>query len=768
MSLRQLIRRFRMSINRFPPEEVCSILGAHAETMWAQGDLVGAETVLLKAESIARESKLYSILGKLIGTRALVKTQKGEVELALELHQEEEELFRRLDECRGLAVSLGNQAVILKERGVLVYSMALLKEQESLCRELTDQRLLCTCLGNQGGIFLNQGDLLNATAMFTEVEGICRDLDELEGLAITLLNQARLLKERAQLPEAEALCIRSAEIFQSQNNPVMLVEAILARAKILAEDRERSSELAQEAYDLASAYGLGLAMRKARNVLNELASGGTAFGQLKKLPPPEEKARIFYQEFSESADFQFFGSQPAFNSEKVSAEILNQRISEPVAEIAAVDRRIYACPSPWHAVLLLLVLQHRSQSKSDDRRESMVFRGQGDYRWPLVPSILREGVNWDVELTSLKLFTQVMERLFKRERDLNAALVPFPPIDQFVYEAAAQHYGIRTGLLDFTTDPSVAVAFANGSRTQGDVATVFCLSYHEGLEHGLRVILPHPYFTRLFVQRGVFVDTADLRDGGPSRKIFTEVRFPKYPGFQVYRHRTTVDLLPLEPFFDKLIANIRRRAQEGVTEFDDDSCERILSDAGVSPLRAQFETRRRVISDSYFELLQMVYTIAVIGIPGRKTAIDAISLKNLVNDNMGLLKSFLRLWGAARSVAPVPLETSYSLLVDALDALVNKGPQKELWRILVGSKAKSRRYDMGGPPQLIYGVPDEAIGEVVSEFERTDAWVELTKLADEYWLLKVTRSSDLQRRENESRWPRSLLSNPRRSKRRNC
>jgi hypothetical protein len=70
------------------------------------------------------------------GRQALILYARGELDGAMELHQEEERICRELGNKDGLQASLGNQALTLKARGDLDSAMVLHKEQERICREL--------------------------------------------------------------------------------------------------------------------------------------------------------------------------------------------------------------------------------------------------------------------------------------------------------------------------------------------------------------------------------------------------------------------------------------------------------------------------------------------------------------------------------------------------------------------------------------------------------------------------------------------------------
>ncbi|MBT6153667.1 MAG: DUF4062 domain-containing protein, partial [Planctomycetaceae bacterium] len=78
---------------------------------------------------------------------------------ALMLREHLVEHFRQTGDRDNLSVCLGNQAVILKARGDLDGAMTLHKQEEQICRELGNKHGLSSSLGNQALILQTLGDL---------------------------------------------------------------------------------------------------------------------------------------------------------------------------------------------------------------------------------------------------------------------------------------------------------------------------------------------------------------------------------------------------------------------------------------------------------------------------------------------------------------------------------------------------------------------------------------------------------------------------------
>ena len=85
---------------------------------------------------------------------------------------------------------------------------------------------------------------------------------------------------------------------------------------------------------------------------------------------------------------------------------------------------------------------------------SSIFRGLPDRSYELVPSIGRKEFTGE---STLKGAERRMLQLFKESA---LPYLSFSPRDDWEWLALAQHHGLPTRLLDWTTNPLVAVYFA--------------------------------------------------------------------------------------------------------------------------------------------------------------------------------------------------------------------------------------------------------------------------------------------------------------------
>ncbi|MCB0829207.1 MAG: hypothetical protein KDB62_10415, partial [Solirubrobacterales bacterium] len=131
-----------------------------------------------------------------LGNQAVIHGVRGELDRAMELHRECEQICRTLGDPAVLQASLCGQGLIHWDRGELDRALELLRDQERISRGLGDLSGLSISLGNQASIHWDRGELDRALELSGAQERICRELGDPAGLAQSLAHQVLVLRDR--------------------------------------------------------------------------------------------------------------------------------------------------------------------------------------------------------------------------------------------------------------------------------------------------------------------------------------------------------------------------------------------------------------------------------------------------------------------------------------------------------------------------------------------------------------------------------------------
>jgi hypothetical protein len=176
-------------------------------------------------------------------------------------------------------------------------------------------------------------------------------------------------------------------------------------------------------------------------------------------------------------------------------------------------------------------------------------------------------------------------------------------------EATAQHYGIRTRLLDFTSDEAVAVWFACQGGSRGEIASVFALPLVVGGLCEVKFLLCHFLALRPYRQHGLFLEDPL----GQLKRLLIEVRFPIDPNFQLKRDRLPTALYPEDEWWEDVVSAIR----EGL---------------GPPSLNLSSNKVRERVDESLLNMLQMMMELTTLDI-SQTTSFNHDVIKEVASQN---------------------------------------------------------------------------------------------------------------------------------------
>jgi nephrocystin-3 len=207
-------------------------LGNYALLLKALGELDEAMELFREQEEICRVIGNADVLQSSFGNQALILDIRGQFDRALDLLTKQEQLCRKLNSLDSLRVCLGNQAEIRRKRGELAEALQVRREQERICRELGNEEGLAICFGGQAAIYQAGGELRTAFRLLRDAERIFRELGNKRGLHNCIGDQGILLQRQNDLDGAMALHIAKAAICREISDQDGLSVALCNQAAI--------------------------------------------------------------------------------------------------------------------------------------------------------------------------------------------------------------------------------------------------------------------------------------------------------------------------------------------------------------------------------------------------------------------------------------------------------------------------------------------------------------------------------------------------------
>ncbi len=125
-------------------------------------------------------------------------------------------------------------------------------------------------------------------------------------------------------------------------------------------------------------------------------------------------------------------------------------------------------------VIKTLITIYWSKEREDRKKIGMMFRGQANAEWSLVPTLFRSPADEKIIKRRLKYTHDFMDALVKNADHLN-----LKNLSKLKLLAIAQHYGFYTHLLDFSRNIEVAAYFASRTEHPPRIGAIFAYPINE-------------------------------------------------------------------------------------------------------------------------------------------------------------------------------------------------------------------------------------------------------------------------------------------------
>jgi hypothetical protein len=263
---------------------------------------------------------------------------------------------------------------------------------------------------------------------------------------------------------------------------------------------------------------------------------------------------------------------------------LRKEIDEVWDQVKKLDEKTFEVDTPWHAAVVLIDLMASAASaepldetsahvKDLSQLKSVpamqyVFRGEGNYTYALCPSYFRpynDGRHPELS-RAINNFAAMLKYASDHCFANDTGRQNF---DIGLFVGAAQHYAGNTHLMDWTTDPCIAVGFAADYAPKDPFSVVYALPTFRAVQHNAKFYLPPPFVERLYLQRGLFIETPEREDDHALQESCISIRFREDREFKVIRNGHEIQDL-MKPFaaLDELAKHAKSQATDGVQFID--------------------------------------------------------------------------------------------------------------------------------------------------------------------------------------------------------
>ncbi|MHA2303135.1 MAG: tetratricopeptide repeat protein, partial [Candidatus Thorarchaeota archaeon] len=203
---------------------IADLLMVKVELAWRSGEfddglsiVKGVEKLLNQQKSELEEyeeSELKKRQGQLTRHCGILNWYKGELDKAIECHEQSFEVYSELDDKPGEASALNNLGLVQWSKGNLDAAAEYYERSLSIRRELGVLSEIAVILNNLGNVYAMKGDLDGALDYHKQALQIREDLDNKPDLGTSLTNVGSVYQTRGNLNQALECYHRALDIYE--------------------------------------------------------------------------------------------------------------------------------------------------------------------------------------------------------------------------------------------------------------------------------------------------------------------------------------------------------------------------------------------------------------------------------------------------------------------------------------------------------------------------------------------------------------------------
>ncbi|MCK4475700.1 MAG: tetratricopeptide repeat protein [Methanophagales archaeon] len=229
------------------------ILGELGGISYYSGELDEALEYHEEALKLDEELGIKEGIAANLGSIGIVYRGKGELEKALEYHEMALNLFRELGLKEGIALARGSIGIVYGIKGDFDKALEYFEKALKLHEELRSKNGIATQLGNIGIVYRTKGELGKALEYFERALNLFEDLGFKEGIAVNLESIGIVYRVKGELDKAQECHEKALRIFKDMGNRIGAARILINIGDVFVRkgDKERALDYYREAQLLA-------------------------------------------------------------------------------------------------------------------------------------------------------------------------------------------------------------------------------------------------------------------------------------------------------------------------------------------------------------------------------------------------------------------------------------------------------------------------------------------------------------------------------------